>query len=91
MGLGRSGTHTRPAGRDAPPLNSREERAIYAVLFRIGEFEVTSSGLLVVIAALVGLWLLSTSVLDRACRTGRSMPPRPKSAEAYQAQRSLTR
>jgi phosphatidylglycerol:prolipoprotein diacylglycerol transferase len=32
--------------------------SIYPVLFRIGEFEITSFGVLVAVAALVGLWLL---------------------------------
>ncbi|HKS60428.1 MAG TPA: prolipoprotein diacylglyceryl transferase [Xanthobacteraceae bacterium] len=32
---------------------------MYPVLFRIGEFEVTSFGVLVAIGALVGLWILS--------------------------------
>ena len=35
----------------------RQERAIYPVLFRIGEFEVTSFGVLVAVAAIVGIWL----------------------------------
>ena len=30
---------------------------MYPVLFRIGEFEVTSFGVMVALAALVGLWL----------------------------------
>ena len=34
-----------------------EERPIYPVLFRIGEFEVTSFGVMVAAGALVGLWL----------------------------------
>ena len=34
-----------------------QEYAIYPVLFRIGEFEITSFGVLVAVAALVGLWL----------------------------------
>ena len=32
---------------------------MYPVLFRIGEFEVTSFGVLVAIGALVGLWILN--------------------------------
>ena len=35
----------------------QSEVAIYPVLFRIGEFEITSFGVLVAVAALVGLWL----------------------------------
>jgi phosphatidylglycerol:prolipoprotein diacylglycerol transferase len=34
-----------------------QEQVIYPVLFRIGEFEVTSFGVLVAVAALTGLWL----------------------------------
>jgi phosphatidylglycerol:prolipoprotein diacylglycerol transferase len=33
-------------------------RPIYPVLFRIGEFEITSFGVMVAVAALVGLWVL---------------------------------
>ena len=36
----------------------RSEGHIYPVLFRIGEFEITSFGVLVAVGALVGLWLL---------------------------------
>lgn len=36
--------------------------SIYPVVFRIGTFEVTSFGLLVALAALVGLWLFSREV-----------------------------
>ena len=32
-------------------------KSIYLVLFRIGDFEVTSFGVMVAVAALVGLWL----------------------------------
>ena len=57
MARGRSGRHTRPAGRGDPRRVGHQERAIYPVLFRIGEFEVTSFGVLVAVAALAGLWL----------------------------------
>jgi phosphatidylglycerol:prolipoprotein diacylglycerol transferase len=35
---------------------------MYPVLFRIGEFEVTSFGVLVAIASLVGVWLFTREV-----------------------------
>lgn len=38
-------------------LTPAQETPIYPVIFRIGEFEVTSFGLLVAIGALVGLWI----------------------------------
>lgn len=38
-------------------IRSDTEDAIYPVLFRIGEFEITSFGVLVAIGALVGLWI----------------------------------
>lgn len=41
-------------GKGGPAV---KEASIYPVLFRIGEFEVTSFGVLVAIAALVGVWL----------------------------------
>src|SRR6202040_4201313 len=36
---------------------SRPEVYMYPVLFRVGEFEITSFGVLVAVGALVGLWL----------------------------------
>lgn len=53
----------------------RQERAIYPVLFRIGELEVTSFGVLVAIAALVGIWLFQrelrrSGLPDSAVDTG---------------------
>ena len=53
----------------------RQERAIYPVLFRIGEFEVTSFGVLVAIAAIVGIWLFQrelrrSGLPDSAVDTG---------------------
>ncbi|MGH9372309.1 MAG: prolipoprotein diacylglyceryl transferase [Vicinamibacterales bacterium] len=47
----------RRAGQEAASCECRNEGDIYPVLFRIGEFEVTSFGVLVAIGALVGLWL----------------------------------
>jgi phosphatidylglycerol---prolipoprotein diacylglyceryl transferase len=37
----------------------RKESTIYPVLFRLGEFEITSFGVLVALGALVGIWLFS--------------------------------
>ena len=34
---------------------------MYPVLFRIGSFEITSFGVLVAVAALVGIWLFGTA------------------------------
>lgn len=48
--------HVRPGATTGGPVG-RQERAIYPVLFRIGEFEITSFGVLVAVAALAGLWL----------------------------------
>lgn len=56
MAPGRFGTRTRRAAREGRP-RSGKEGTIYPVLFRIGDFEVTSFGVLVAVAALVGLWL----------------------------------
>lgn len=56
MARGRFGTRTPRAAREGRP-RSGKGTPIYPVLFRIGEFEVTSFGVLVAVAALVGLWL----------------------------------
>ncbi|MEQ1871914.1 MAG: prolipoprotein diacylglyceryl transferase family protein [Vicinamibacterales bacterium] len=56
MAPGRFGTHTRRVAREGR-RRSRKGGTIYPVLFRIGDFEVTSFGLLVAVAAVVGLWL----------------------------------
>lgn len=56
MAPGRFGTRTRRAAREGRPRR-RRGGTIYPVLFRIGDFEVTSFGVLVAVAALVGLWL----------------------------------
>lgn len=45
-----------PLRRENNSSNRREQ--MYPVLFRIGEFEITSFGMLVAIGALVGLWIL---------------------------------
>lgn len=54
-GMPNGGLTPRSCGRDTTELGGF---AIYPVLFRIGEFEVTSFGALVAIGALVGLWSL---------------------------------
>jgi hypothetical protein len=46
-----------PSASRRRAANAENEPAIYPVLFRIGEFEITSFGVLVAIGALVGLWL----------------------------------
>lgn len=56
MAPGRFGTRTRRAAREGR-RRRRRGGTIYPVLFRIGDFEVTSFGVLVAVAALVGLWL----------------------------------
>ena len=38
---------------------------MYPVLFRIGNFEITSFGVLVAIAALVGIWLFGRELARR--------------------------
>jgi len=48
--------HVRPGATTRGSVGG-QERVIYPVLFRIGEFEVTSFGVLVAVAALAGLWL----------------------------------
>jgi phosphatidylglycerol---prolipoprotein diacylglyceryl transferase len=39
------------------PENSRSQKSMYPVLFRIGDFEITSFGVLVAVGALVGIWI----------------------------------
>lgn len=62
MAPGRFGTHTRRVAREGR-RRSRKGGTIYPVLFRIGDFEVTSFGVLVACAILAGVQLF-----ERECR-----------------------
>jgi len=52
---------------------------MYQVLFRIGQFEIISFGVLVAIGALVGLWLFSASCSTRVSRKTPWTPALPVS------------
>jgi prolipoprotein diacylglyceryltransferase len=48
---------------------------MYPTLFRIGRFEITSFGVLVAVAALVGLWVFRRELARSGLLRQHSMPP----------------